>query len=131
MPLLRLRTDLVALAATGLTATAVLAQSTNYASFEATSEKPVQLGYYASAHKNCTPGALPTIRVIEAPKSGILTVRKGVLSTNKVAGCPGLKTPAQIALLSGSCRLRRPRPRQLRGDRREWRRLVLRDGHHS
>jgi len=54
-----------------------------------------QLGYHASAHKNCTPAALPTIRVIEAPKSGTLTVRRAVLTTDKVAGCPGLKTPAQ------------------------------------
>ena len=57
----------------------------------------MQLGYYASAHKNCTPAELPTVRVIEPPKAGVLTVRRGVLSTDKVAGCPGLKTPAQIA----------------------------------
>ena len=39
----------------------------------------------------------PARRLIEAPKSGVLTVRKAVLSTDKVAGCPGLKTPAQVA----------------------------------
>jgi hypothetical protein len=65
-------------------------------SVEATSEKPVQLSYHASAHKNCTPAALPTIRVIEAPKSGTLTVRGAVLKTDKISGCPGLKTPAQV-----------------------------------
>ena len=58
----------------------------------------MQLGYHASAHKNCTPGSLPTIRVIEAPKSGMLTVRRAVLTTDKIAGCPGLKTPAQVVL---------------------------------
>ena len=72
-----------------------LAQDANYSSVEATSDKPVQLSYHASAHKNCTPAALPTIRVIESPKSGTLTVRRAVLTTDKVAGCPGLKTPAQ------------------------------------
>jgi hypothetical protein len=97
MPLSRIRTVLVSLAAIGLVATAALAQSANYSSFETTSDKPVQLGYYASAHKNCTPGSLPTVRVLEAPKGGLLVVRRGVLSTDKVAGCPGLKTPAQIA----------------------------------
>lgn len=56
----------------------------------------LQLGYHASARKNCTPAPQPTIRVIEAPKSGTLTVRKGVISTDKVAGCPGLKIPAQV-----------------------------------
>ena len=81
--------------AASLMATATFAQDANYTSVTATSEKPVQLGYHASAHKNCTPAALPTIRVIEAPKSGTLTVRRAVLTTDKVVGCPGLKTPAQ------------------------------------
>jgi hypothetical protein len=84
-------------AAIGLLGTPALAQSSNYSSVEAVSDKPVQLGYYASAHKNCTAGSLPTIRVIEPPKLGVLTVRKAVLSTDKVAGCPELKTPAQVA----------------------------------
>ena len=83
-------------ATASLMATATLAQDANYTSVEATSDKPVQLGYHASAHKNCTPAPLPTIRVIEAPKSGTLTVRSAVLTTDKVAGCPGLKTPAQV-----------------------------------
>jgi hypothetical protein len=84
MSLSQIRTLLVSLAAGGLVATAALAQSANYGSFETTSNKPAQLGYCASAHKNCTPGALPTVRVIEPPKSGVLTVRKAVLSTDKV-----------------------------------------------
>lgn len=40
--------------------TAVLAQSaptSNYTTPETTSAKPVQLGYYASAHKDCTPAS--------------------------------------------------------------------------
>jgi hypothetical protein len=79
--------------------TAALSQpapTSNYTSFEATAAKPVQLGYYASAHKNCTPAPVPVVRVIEAPKSGILTVRRGELKTDQVAGCPGLKMPAQV-----------------------------------
>jgi hypothetical protein len=91
-----LRTLVFLCAAAGLTATTAFAQDANYTSVEATSEKPVQLSYHASAHKNCTPAPLPTIRVIEAPKSGTLTVRKAVLKTDKIAGCPGLKTPAQV-----------------------------------
>ena len=39
---------------------------------------------------------LPVVRVIEAPKSGMLTVRRGELKTDQVAGCPGLKIPAQV-----------------------------------
>jgi hypothetical protein len=39
---------------------------------------------------------LSTFDVLEAPKLGLLTVRKGVLTTDKVAGCPGLKIPAEV-----------------------------------
>jgi hypothetical protein len=75
-----------------------LAETTaNYMSIEATADKPVQVSYHASAHRsNCTPGALPTIRVKEPPKSGVLSIRKAMLTTSKVAGCPPIKTPAQV-----------------------------------
>jgi len=96
MVLATLRILFLACATASLTATGTLAQDANYSSVEATSEKPVQLSYHASAHKNCTPAPLPTIRVIEAPKSGILTVRKAELTTDKVAGCPAVKVPAQV-----------------------------------
>ena len=92
------RLPLFVCATAGLYATASLAQDANYTSTDATPDKPVQLSYHAFAHKNCTPARLPTIRVIEAPKVGTLTVRKTVLTTDKVAGCPGLKTPAQVVL---------------------------------
>jgi hypothetical protein len=82
-----------------LFAPASLAQDANYTGVEAAPGKPVQLSYHASAHKsNCSPAALPTIRVIEAPKSGTLTVRSAMLTTNKIEGCPGLKTPAQVVI---------------------------------
>jgi hypothetical protein len=74
-----LRTLILLCAIASLTATAALAQDVNYTSVEATSDKPVQLSYHASAHKNCTPAAQPTIRVLEPPRSGTLTVRGGVL----------------------------------------------------
>src|ERR1700726_3468573 len=80
-----------------LAVTAAFGQSTNYSSAEAVAGKQVQLGYYASAHKNCTPAEAPTVRVITPPKSGTLIIRKAVLATNKVEGCPGLKTSAQVA----------------------------------
>jgi hypothetical protein len=76
-----LRTLVFSCATAGLTVAIALAQDANYMSVEATSDKPVQLSYHASAHQNCTPAPLPTIRVIEAPKSGTLTVRGAVLKT--------------------------------------------------
>jgi hypothetical protein len=83
-------------ASTPISGSAQSSPSMNYTSFDATSGTPVQLGYYGAAHKNCSPAALPEIQVIEAPKSGLLTIRRGELTTSKVAGCPGLKMPAQV-----------------------------------
>jgi hypothetical protein len=80
----------------GFLASAALAQTTNYTSIEATAGKPVQLSYHASANKNCAPAAPPTVRVTQPPKGGALIVRKAVLTTDKIAGCPKLKTPVQV-----------------------------------
>jgi hypothetical protein len=71
--------------------------SLNYTAIEATATKPTQIGYYGAAHKDCSPAPLPTLRVIEPPKSGTLTVKRGELTTNKVAGCQGLRTPVLVA----------------------------------
>lgn len=87
---------LLSYAIAGLVASAALAQTANYTSVEATVGKAVQLTYHASAHKNCTPAPLATFDVLQAPKLGLLIVREGILTTNKVAGCPGLKIPAQV-----------------------------------
>jgi hypothetical protein len=96
MTLMRPSTILLSCAIAGCVASAALAQATNYTSVEATAGKAVQLTYHASAHKNCTPAPLATFDVLQAPKLGLLTVRKGLLTTNNVAGCPGLKIPAQV-----------------------------------
>lgn len=88
---------LLSCAIAGLMASAALAQTANYTSVEATAGKPLQLSYHASAHKNdCTPAPLATFDVLDAPKLGILTVRKATLTTNKIAGCPVLKVPARV-----------------------------------
>jgi len=98
MALPLLRPTLAACLTVSMATAAALAQaSDNYTSVEATPDKPVQLSYHASAHKsNCTPAPLPSVRVTETPKEGMLTVRRALLTTNKIAGCPALKTPAQV-----------------------------------
>jgi hypothetical protein len=93
---MRVSTMLLSCALAALAVSSVLAQATSYTSVEATAGKPVQLTYHGSAHKNCTPAPLPTIRVTQSPKAGFLVVRKAVLSTDKITGCPALKTPAQV-----------------------------------
>ena len=98
-----LRTLLFAFATASAGVCASLAQDANYASVAAIPDIPVRLSYHASAHKsNCSPGALPTVHVIEAPKSGRLTVRNAVLTTNKIAGCPQLKVPARVVLYTAN-----------------------------
>jgi hypothetical protein len=98
-----LRPLFFAFATATIWASASLAQNANYGSVDAIPEKPVQLSYHASAHKsNCSPGAAPTVRVIEAPKSGMLAVREATLTTDKIAGCPALKTPAQVVFYTAN-----------------------------
>lgn len=85
-------------ATASLLASAALAEgSVSYTSVEATPDKPVQLSYHASAHRgNCAAAPAPSVRVTEPPKGGALVVREGVLTTDKVAGCPQLKVPAEV-----------------------------------
>lgn len=98
-----LRTILFAFGIACVYASATVAEDANYASVDAIPDKPLQLSYHASAHKsNCSPGALPTVRIIEAPKSGMLAVREAVLTTDKIAGCPALKTPAQVVFYTAN-----------------------------
>ena len=94
---MRPSTMLLSCAIAGLAASAALAQATNYTSVEATAGKPVQLTYHASAHKSsCTPAPLPTVRVTQPPKAGVLTIRKALLTTGKIPGCEKIKLPAQV-----------------------------------
>ncbi len=93
---------LLACAIAGLAVSAAIAQAVNYTSVEATAGKPLQLSYHASAHQsNCTPAPLVTVDVLQPPKLGLLIVRKAMLTTNKIAGCPGLKVPAEVAFYRG------------------------------
>lgn len=84
--------------AANLVAYAALAQgSVSYTSVEATPDKQVQLSYHASANcANCSAAPAPTVRVTDPPNKGALVVREGVLTTDKVAGCPQMKVPVEV-----------------------------------
>jgi hypothetical protein len=58
-----------------------------HTSVEAIAGKPVQLTYHASARKDCTPAPPQTIRVIQAPKAGALTIRPGKLRAVQKSKC--------------------------------------------
>jgi len=67
----------------------------NYSSVEAVSGKPVQLNVHASATKDCSPVPMPTIKLLDRPKNGTFTIRRGTLNAGHVANCdisnmPGL-----------------------------------------
>jgi hypothetical protein len=87
--------------ALAVTSTAAIGQSTSYSSVDAAAGALVQIGYYASAKKDCAPNPLPTIDVATPPKHGVLTIRNGMVTTNKVANCPNLKLPAQVVFYQG------------------------------
>ena len=98
MRIFRLVSTVVAM----LASAAAFAQSANYASVETVAGAATRIGYYASAKKDCAPAPLPTIRVIKAPKHGVLSIRTGAVVTNRVANCPNLKTPAQVVFYQGN-----------------------------
>jgi hypothetical protein len=81
---------------------AAFAQSANYTSVETVAGLTARIGYYASAKKDCAPAPLPTIRVLRAPKHGILSIRAGSVVTNQIANCPNLKTPVQVVFYQGN-----------------------------
>lgn len=90
-----------ALAATAMVLTSTMAAAqlgppTKYTAFKAVPGKAVELGNYASANQNCSPGPAPAIHVVEPPKSGTLTVRVAELTYSNVFGCPPIKMPAQV-----------------------------------
>lgn len=80
----------------GFLASAAVAQATSYTTAETTVGIPIRLSYHASAHKNCTPAPPPTIKVTERPKEGALVIRRGMLATDKIAGCERIRVPAQV-----------------------------------
>ncbi len=81
---------------------AAFAQSANYASVEAVAGSTRQIGYYATASKECAPVPPPTVRVVTPPKHGILSIRRGAVTTSQIANCPNLRTPAQVAFYLGN-----------------------------
>ena len=85
-----------------LTATPALSQSINYKGADAIAGVATQLGYFATGKKDCSSAAPPSIRVITPPKHGLLTIRRGTMTTNKIPNCPNLQTPANVIFYTGT-----------------------------
>jgi hypothetical protein len=71
------------------------AQTTDYTSFDARPGTPIEIGNYAALGKVCSAGAPPTIKVVEPPREGTLSVRTGE-RVYAVANCPPVKLQAQV-----------------------------------
>jgi hypothetical protein len=82
-------------AASAMLAATAFAQTVNYTSFDAVPGKPIEIGNYAAAGLNCTPGAAPTIKVMEPPSAGTLSIRIEE-RVFVVPNCRPVKMPAQV-----------------------------------
>ena len=85
-----------------LSASPALSQSVNYKGAEAVAGAATQLDYFATGKKDCSSAPPPSIRVITPPKHGLLTIRRGTVTTNKIPNCPNLQTPANVVFYTGT-----------------------------
>lgn len=84
------------LAAAGGTA---WAQSATGTTVNATSGKPVRLGLYPAMHRDCSPGPLPEVRIVQPPANGIFRVQRAKGKVNAAGRCPaGTEISVQIAI---------------------------------
>ena len=82
--------------------TPAIAQSVNYKSLDVTAGVASQVDYYATAKKDCSAAPPPSIKVVTVPKHGMLTVRRGTVTTNKIPSCPNLQTAVNVILYTGN-----------------------------
>ena len=97
MVLRPVRTFLFSCGALTLTATATFAQDANYTSVDATSDKPVQVGYHASA-KNCTASIAANNSRHRGPQIWHADSAKSRAHDRQDSGVPRSETPAQVVL---------------------------------
>ena len=56
----------------------------------------VRLNVHATTTTDCKPAALPDVRLIDPPSGGTVLVRRALLTTSQVQGCPNLRVPAEV-----------------------------------
>ena len=84
-----------ALAITLLCAAPALAQEKIFRSVDAAPGKQVRLALVGNVSKECSPGPKPDVKVLTAPKHGILAIRSGKTKPGSLARCPNLAVPAE------------------------------------
>jgi len=82
----------------GLLTHAVAQISTTQREVKGKSGQEIRIGIFANVRADCTSGPLPTIRLIQPPVNGKITVRKGRLNATNFKQCLALEVPALIAI---------------------------------
>lgn len=59
--------------------------------------KPIQVGLYLNVQPDCSSGPLPSIRLVTAPGSGTVTIKRGKVSATNYKQCLALEVPGFIA----------------------------------
>jgi hypothetical protein len=59
--------------------------------------KDIQIGVYVNVQPDCTSGPLPTIRLVEPPVHGKVTVKKGNVDATNYKQCLALNVPGYVA----------------------------------
>lgn len=59
--------------------------------------KDIRVGVYINVKADCSSGPLPTIRLVDRPVSGNVTVKSGKVNAQNYKQCLALEVPAYIA----------------------------------
>lgn len=57
----------------------------------------IRIGVFATVKKDCTPGPLPTVKLHQAPRNGVVVVKRGRVRATNIKNCLAIEVPAFIA----------------------------------
>jgi len=57
----------------------------------------IRIGVFATVKKDCTPGPLPTVKLHQAPRNGVVVVKRGRVRATNFKNCLAIEVPAFIA----------------------------------
>jgi hypothetical protein len=59
--------------------------------------KDIRVGVFINVKQDCSSGPLPTIRLVEKPANGTVTVKSGKINAKNYKQCLALEVPAYVA----------------------------------
>jgi hypothetical protein len=84
------------LAGTAMMSTAALGQTVTRAA-RGEPGKDIRVGVFINVKQDCSSGPLPTIRLVEKPANGTVTVKSGKINAKNYKQCLALEVPAYVA----------------------------------